>query len=341
MSRLPSPRGELHRTAARTAAVPIPPPARPASSNAGASASATVRSTHYGQAEIARVESILAGLQHGAEMSQLSVYVATPTEIAASCGATVVACYFPAEMEMVVSGRERSVAGVPPPFAIAHEYGHHIANTQSSDLPSQRSGGTMRWATYERVCQFIRTRQLHPSGAAAHYWRDPEEAFAQAYAHLNQPQARVSWQFSPLLRPSTAALAKIQADVSRPWSGPVTRTFAGSVAVSRAGPGGRGAAGGRGAVGAATALDGPPSLFRSTVRTPLDGRVEVTVAAPAGTDLAVSLRDPDGDRVLSRARTGEDGSASLGLESCGYPSLRLEVRSLGSASRFVARVTRP
>jgi hypothetical protein len=199
----------------------------------------------------------------------------------------------------------------------------------------------MRWATYERVCQFTRSRQLYPNGAAAHYWRDPEEAFAEAYAHLNQPRARVSWQFSPLLRPSTAALAKIQADVSRPWSGPVTRTFEGSVAAPRAGSEGRGAASGGDAIAAATALGAPPSLFRSTVRTPLDGRVEVTVAAPAGTDLAASLRDPESGRILSRVRTGADGSASLGFENCGRSALRLEVRSLGSASRFEARVVRP
>ena len=163
-------------------------------------------------------------------MSTLNVYVATPAEIREACGSTVVACYVPSEATMVVSGIDRPVAGVPRDFAIAHEYGHHIANSrQSSALPALEAG-TIRWATYERVCQLTRAGKLFPGNQGAHYWEDPEEAFAQSYANLNRPTAGVSWQYTALLRPTAASLAKIHADVSRPWSGPVTSTWSSSVA---------------------------------------------------------------------------------------------------------------
>ena len=44
-------------------------------------------------------------------MARLSVFVATPEEIREACGPEVLACYFPAEDEMVVSGVDRPVDG--------------------------------------------------------------------------------------------------------------------------------------------------------------------------------------------------------------------------------------
>jgi hypothetical protein len=276
---------------------------------------AKISSTYYGPEQMDSVRAALDRLDHGPEMAQLSVYVATPGEIAEICGATVVACYVPAEMEMVVSGVDRPVAGVPRDFAIAHEYGHHIANTQDGGLLPAIEGGTIRWATYERVCQFTRSHRLFPGNQGTHYWQDPEEAFAESYAHLSDPQDAVSWQFTPLLRPTSASLAKIQADLSHPWRGPVTTAFAGSVAASRS--------------------------FSRLVRTPLDGPVSVSIQAPTGTDLSVFLRDPEHGRVLSRATTGEAGSAELSYANCGNASLRLEVRSLRGAGAFTATVVKP
>ncbi|MBK5219995.1 MAG: hypothetical protein JJE35_09450, partial [Thermoleophilia bacterium] len=189
-----------------------------------------ISSSAYGPEVTEPIAATLRGLEHGPELALLSVYVATPDEIASICGATVIACYLPDQMEMVVSGVDRAIAGVPREFAIAHEYGHHIVNTQRSDLSPAIESGTIRWATYERVCQFTRARKLYPGDQGSHYWQNPEEAFAQSYAHLNDPASRVSWQYTSLLRPSATSLAKIEADVTRPWQGPVSSTLAGNLA---------------------------------------------------------------------------------------------------------------
>jgi hypothetical protein len=232
--------------------------ANPAATVTAAAESPQISSTYYGPEEIGSVLVTLESLPHGPEMAGLSVYVATPEEIAAICGETVLACYFPDRKEMVVSGENHGVAGVPRAFAIAHEYGHHIANSQPAAEPiAPIDTGTIRWATYERVCQFARARRLFPGNQGAHYWQDPEEAFAETYAHLADPADRVSWQYTPLLAPSAASLAKVRADVARPWSGPVSRTISGTLAEPPPATRQRGAGGGREAIAGAAALGTP------------------------------------------------------------------------------------
>jgi hypothetical protein len=279
-----------------------------------------IASSAYGSAELAEVESILRGLDHGAELAQLSVYVATPEEIATICGATVIACYRPEGDEMIVSGLDRTLGGVPRAFAIAHEYGHHIANSQEGGAIAPLGGGTIRWATYERVCQLTRANRLFPGNQAGHYWENPEEAFAETYATLADPTDRVSWQFTDLLRPTPASLAKLQADVAHPWSGPVSQTWLDTL----------------------TADEGPGQTFGAErkIKTPLDGSVEVTLSAPAGTALVAELRDESGDRVLTSARTDPEGSLALRYSNCGHDDLRLVLRG-PAASEISATISHP
>lgn len=308
-----------------------------------AGAEAQISSTYYGPEEMASVAATLRRLVHGSELSSLSVYVATPAEIAEICGATVVACYLPSELKMVVSGVDRPVAGVPRDFAIAHEYGHHIANTQAGDRYAAIDVGTIRWATYERVCQFTRSRKLFPGNQGAHYWEDPEEAFAESYAHLSDPASTVSWQYTPLLAPSPAALTKIHADVANPWSGPVTSSLSGVLAEPGTTVAARRVAAAPGAgLDSATIAGTPPWVAVREISTPLDGGVSVSVQAPPGADLAVALRSSDGEhRVLGRATSGEGGTAQISFSNCGRQSLELEVRSLHGSGAFQATVVKP
>jgi hypothetical protein len=272
-------------------------------------------STYYGPAETASVASTLRSLDHGPEMAGLSVYVAAPGEVREACGAGVIACYVPSESKMVVSGVDRPVAGVPRAFAIAHEYGHHIANSEAAGTFPAIEAGTIRWATYERVCQLTRAHRLFPGEQGVHYWRDPEEAFAESYAHLSDPAARVTWQYTPLLEPTPTSLAKIRADVVDPWTGPITYPWSGS-------------------------LSGPRPVASRAVRTPLDGPVSASLQASPGAALGLVLRDSGGGRVFARATTNPTGEASLTYSNCGHDSLRLEVHAQ-TPTPFQASITRP
>ncbi len=284
----------------------------------------------------------MAGLDHGPEIDQLSVYLANPVELASICGAHVVACYEPSQMEMVISGLDRAAAGVPRDFAIAHEYGHHIANTQHGDLRPPLEAGTIRWATYERVCQLTRAHKLFPGNQGRHYWQDPEEAFAESYAHLADPSARVSWQYTPLLRPTRASLAKLQADISRPWQGPTAIAWNGSVSEPTPGPPPRRIRGAHGTgLAGAVAVAPRPGTDSKVIATPLDGNVSASVQAPAEANLAIVLRDAADDRVLARSSSGVGGVASVSYANCGHDALRLEVRTLHGSGSFQATVLRP
>ena len=275
-----------------------------------------ISSDSYGAAELESVAAVLRSLDHGPEMAELSVFVATPEQIREACGAEVVACYFPSADEMVVSGVDRPVAGVPRDFAIAHEYGHHIANTRGGGALPAIEAGTVRWATYERVCQLTRHGRLFPGNQGAHYWEDPEEAFAQSYAHLSLPAARVSWQYTPLLRPTAVSLAKIHADVAHPVTGPVETSWNGSLAA-------------------------PISIDSRQIPTPLDGRVSVALQTTVGAQLSVTLRDAASDRTLARAVTDAGGGARIAYSNCGHAALRLEVRATSGPADFQAAITRP
>ena len=301
-----------------------------------------ISSDAYGPAEVESVAAVLRSLDHGPEMAQLSVFVATPEEVREACGDEVIACYFPLVDEMVVSGVDRPVDGVPRDFAIAHEYGHHIANTRPGAALPAIEAGTPRWATYERVCQLTRRGRLFPGNQGAHYWQDPEEAFAQSYARLTRPSDRVSWQYTPLLRPTATALAKVHADVAHPWTGPVGSSWRGSLAGHPAtAASATGVSAGPVGIGAGHVVGAPSSVASRAIPTPLDGPVSVSLQAPAGARLVATLRDPTDGRPLARAATDPSGSTDLSFSNCGHAALRLEVRATSGPADFQAAIARP
>jgi hypothetical protein len=309
---------------------------------AAAGAEFQISSSHYDATAVEAVAASLRTLDHGPEMADLSVYVANQEEIAQICGATVIACYVPAAREMVISGEDRPLGGVPRDFAIAHEYGHHIANSSEGEPYAPMVAGTIRWATYERVCQLTRQHRLHPGDQSAHYWENPEEAFAQSYAHLSRPEDAVSWQYTPLLEPSTTSLTKIHADIARPWSGPVTEGWSDSVAAPPAGgSGGKAVSHGRIGVAGGRTVGPLPWVAERRVRTPLDGNVAVTVTATPDDELVAILRDPESGRALARAATAGSAAAELTYSNCGNDQLELEVRSVGGGGGFQAVIERP
>lgn len=290
-----------------------------------------VSSTYYSDAEMQSVVDVLGGLVHGPEMGSLSVYVASPRELASICGPDALACYAPANGEMFVSGEDREAYGVPRDFTIAHEYGHHIASNRLNSPWTALDTGAKRWATYAQVCRGVRKRRLYPGDEGSHYWDNPGEAFAESNAQLNYPGVDVAWGYSRLLQPSAASQAKLRADITDPWTGPVTVTWYGSIWRSRRNP------------------------AQHRFATPFDGQVEVRLDGPAGSnyDLYVvgqrlharRIKRHRGKlrprrRVVHRAVTG-GSEERIEMTACGQGSVRVEVRRRSGTGPFSVTVARP
>jgi hypothetical protein len=295
-----------------------------------------ISSTHYSDAAMQGVANVLGGLVHGPEMSALSVYLATPGEIEYICGPQALACYAPFQGLMVVSGENKTAYGVPRDYTIAHEYGHHIATNRLNPPWGGLEVGGKRWATYTGVCQSVRRGQLFPGDEDLHYWENPGEAFAETNAHLNYPEVSVPWGYSPLLRPSQGSIAALHADITSPWTDPVTVTWNGAQWPQR----------------------------RFAVRRfsmPLDGMVQVRLRGPEGANYDLYALGPKlraakkrvgkhskrvrraagaRRRVLARGVSG-DSSEQLDLTLCGQDALRVEVRRRSGSGPFTVSVTRP
>ena len=191
-----------------------PPPARPGSRRAPRH-SAT-RSTTAARRPIAvdvtsacatnctaddpqQIADFIGTLIHGPEVDLLTVQLDTPFQIIFDCGLGAEACYYSGEDKIVLSGNEETSSdGASRDFVLAHEYGHHVA--QHRHLPAPFGGavdwGTERWASLEKVCQGRRHGRFYPGDEGSHYFEDPGEAFAEAFARYRFPADPVRWRYS-------------------------------------------------------------------------------------------------------------------------------------------------
>jgi hypothetical protein len=289
-------------------------------------------SAAYERAEVAAVVDQLGALPHGLELAKLKVYVATDAEVAKACGGGTMACYDPDAERMTVSGESEEIAGIPRVAAVAHEYGHHIANNRHGTSWSALAAGTPRWSTHEQVCQLAGEGQVFPGDQGAHYWENPGEAFAQAYSQMVQPQD--AWHYSPLLQPDEAALAKLRLDVLDP---PSRRemTWRHGVAGGDAGIGVGQAVAFR--AGAATT-----ARFRRPIESSIDGRIVARLRAGDGSRYSLALVDPTTGAVLARSiQRPNRGVARLDFNNCGHRQLVLEAVAHGDAGAFEAKIRLP
>lgn len=227
----------------------------------------------------------LGNLPHGSELSELRVYIATPQEVQADCGGVdgTLACYNSGDLTMTVPGQETADdgSGITTAYVVAHEYGHHIANFRASPPFPTIAFGPKYWASEELVCDRTLDKKLFPGDEGQHYLQNPGEAWADTYAHLVYPDA--TWQFTPLLTPTTESKAAALRDVLQPWTRPVTRVFRGRL---RAG-------------GART------KAFEFALH--LDGSLRVRLAGPRHANFDVSISS-DGHHIhTTRARGSRDG----------------------------------
>jgi hypothetical protein len=166
----------------------------------------------------------LGWLTHGAELSGLNVYILSPDEMKAVCGATAAACYSPPGT-MVVSGE--NTGGIPIEQAVAHEYGHHIASHRLNPPWRAVDWGPKRWASAMDICANVSAGKLFPGAEPpdTRYPLNPGEGWAEAYRRVNELRAG-SWTpfgwvvVDPFFIPDGATEALVARDVMNPWSGP-------------------------------------------------------------------------------------------------------------------------
>jgi hypothetical protein len=259
------------------------------------------------------IAAFIGTLPHGREVSLLTVQLNTEWQIAYECGYGAQACYDLWHNRIIISGDDALQAdGASREFILAHEYGHHLAGHRPAPPPFTPAidWGPPRWASYENVCQGFQRHHLFPGNQGRGYYRNPGEAFAEAFAYSRFPDSPVPWGWTPTLMPDAGAFAAIRRDVRRPWA---RRSF-----TIR----GRLPEGGRRAV---------ERIFR----TPLDGRAIFRFHGPGASQL--SVRDRGGPK-----RRDASGGRPLKVTVCDQRSLRAVVKRRGSkGGSFTLSVERP
>ena len=259
------------------------------------------------RAEDQALADFLGSLTHGPELNNLHVNVVTPRELNFICGFGTVACYGPSEQLMFVVGQD-AYAGVPTNFAIAHEYGHHIATNRINPPGDALNLGTKRWASYESVCRKLDDGSLSTGPNA--YWNFPGEAYAEAYA-FSQVRSKMAWYYSPNLAPDATAYRKIRMDVLHPWTTDRRRSRSGMVGTDA-------------------------RTFH--IRTPLDGRLELDLSGERGRGLDLRVRQ--GAHVVA-ASIGPDSEKHISKRICGARRFEVEVTGRTPAAHFNLDVLRP
>jgi hypothetical protein len=284
-----------------------------------------VSSLAYDRAQLVPLVTDVSSLPHGPEMAQLQLYAATGEEEAALCGEGTMACYDPVSERMVVSAETDEVDGISRESVIAHEYGHHIANNRSGGIWSAFDAGTLRWSTYERVCERKREGLAFPGNEGAHYWENPGEAFAQSYSELVDSGSE--WNYSPLFAPDPTALRKLREDVLDPveprdssWSfdEPAETDLSG--------------------IGDAVALD--PASVSTELKVPYDGRIRIRLHSRSGR-YRLALVDPESGATVAQAGPGAGGATRLRFADCGLRRLQLVSTPIGPAASFTANIRTP
>jgi hypothetical protein len=267
-----------------------------------------------------RVADFIGTLIHGDEVDLLAVQLDTEFQLGFDCGFGAEACYFTGENKIVIGGYEEADGdGATFDFVLAHEYGHHLAQHREMPAPfgDAIDWGTERWASLENVCQGKRSGRLYPGDEGTHYFEDPGEAFAEAFAHYRFPELSVQWRYMSALKPTPASFRAIQEDTLSPWQGRRSFVLSGRVPAR-----GEGAA-------------------VESLRTPLDGTVSLRPSRLRRHGYELALRSRAG-RLLRSSQHAFGPLRQLDYTVCGQPRLRLVITSTRAhGGPFRLRIQRP
>ena len=138
-----------------------------------------------------QIADFIGTLIHGDEVDLLTVQLDTEFQLGFDCGFGAEACYFTGENKIVISGYEEADGdGATFDFVLAHEYGHHVATTAKCRRPSaaRSTGGPSAGPASRTSARASAAAGSIPGDEGSHYFEDPGEAFAEAFAHLRFPQ---------------------------------------------------------------------------------------------------------------------------------------------------------
>ena len=271
-------------------------------------------------AAVQRWADTFGGFPHGAELSQLTAYVATPAEVAQLCSSErALGCY--GDGQLVTIGE--TTAGVDALEVARHEYGHHIAHARLNPPWDSEEWGTKRWASYVGVCTRVAAGTAFPGDEDLHYSLNPGEAFAETYRALAESKAGVtafSWTLADTsFYPDTNALTAAEQDVTQPYAPGTGRTLRATLAAR-----------------------GRPA-WSLQLSTPLDGLLTATLNLPATRVYDLVLTAADGGTVLASSHWSGTRTRTLAFTICGERQVTLRVTrsSFASPGPFTLTLTRP
>ncbi len=258
----------------------------------------------------------LATLQHGSELSSVTLLLAPPLQITRFCGWEALACYS-AEGSLLYAPGEDPSSDFSAEAVVTHEYGHHVAAHRSNAPWRAIDWGPKRWASSMQVCAKARIGQLIPGAEdSLQYELNPGEGWAETYRVLNERRLGVPeppWEIvSQSLYPTDAALAAAEQDVTTAWQTETT-----SVRTA--------------------ALSRTTRTRRYTFATPLDGTLKVTLRPSAG--LRAALDVYAGSARVTHAVSARAFSRTSTI--CGARSYTIRVTEVGGKGSFRLTVAKP
>jgi hypothetical protein len=259
----------------------------------------------------------LGSLDHGSEITRLTLILAPLREVQAYCGWNAYACYSSEQQTMVAPGDPpdptTSVEGI-----VAHEYGHHVATNRSNPPWVSVAYGPKRWASYLQVCKQTEAGLYYPGAEDSHYVLNPGEGWAESYRVLNERRLGLlesAWDVvSRAFYPDDGALAAVEQDITSPWSANTVSTTSGQFQRK----------------GKATRT--------STLATTLDGNVVVTLRTP--TTLRARLDLLTGTKSVGTVTTAGAAKA-VRTTICGTRSLSARVTRVAGSGRYSLTFSRP
>jgi hypothetical protein len=259
----------------------------------------------------------IAQLDHGPELSKVSVHLATLDEVQQLCGARALGCYGD---DQLISIGEAQIDGTTPDEVVRHEYGHHIAFNRSNPPWPAIDWGPKNWASAVGVCARVRQGSAFPGDESSHYDQNPGEAWAETYRVLEERKVGIldsSWQIvSQTFFPNDVSLAAALRDVTQPWSASTSTTY--RTRFTRTGK----------------------KVWIMQVQAPLDGTVTLKATLPSGGLYDVALLAPN-RRTVVKHTVSSGRTARVAAGVCGQRSLYVRVTDRSGTGRVAVTFTTP